>query len=76
MASSTGAKETSPSDPSPFVYPVLDRSKSQFRVLTLEPGNPGDDLTVAIATHDLLALPQKYNHELHLTQLAAIHENL
>jgi hypothetical protein len=53
MGSSTDAKEASPSAPSAFVYPPLDRSKSRFRVLTLGPGNPSDDLTATIATHHL-----------------------
>jgi hypothetical protein len=68
-------KHRSPDAPH-FVYPALDRSKNQFRVLTLEPGNPGDDITATIATHRLLALPRDYNHELHLSELSAIHEHL
>jgi hypothetical protein len=73
MASSAEAEEASPADPSHFIHPPLDLSLSQFRVLTLEPGNSEDELTATISTHRLMALPRSYNHELHLSELKAIH---
>jgi hypothetical protein len=76
LASSADAKEASSPDSSSFIYPKLDRSKNEFRALQLAPGGLEDDITAAIAIHHLEALPRDYDHQLHLSQLTAIHEYL
>jgi hypothetical protein len=64
------------SDPSHFVYPPLDHSKSQFRLLRLAPGNPSDEITATVFTRELPALPRNCRHELHLFELASALEYL
>ena len=76
LVSSVEAEGTSPPDDTHFVYPPLDHSKSQFRVLQLAPGEPDDEITATIATCQLPALPEKYDEELHLCELKAISEHL
>jgi hypothetical protein len=76
MASTAEAKEASPPNSSGFVYPELDRNKSQFRLLLVEPRDPNDMITATIATYDLPALPNDYNHVSHLSELTAICECL
>jgi len=70
------AKEESPPSSTSFVYPPLDHSKSQFRVLQLAPGDPDDEITATIAIYSLRTLPDKYDDEPHLSELKAISEHL
>lgn len=76
MVSSTEAEEAVPPDLSSFVYSPLDRSKNQFRLLSLAPGDPDDEVTATIRTYHLSALPSNYNHEVHLSELETIHEDM
>ena len=75
-ASTAEMKQPSPRDLSNFDFPALDRSKNQFRLLVLAPGDFDDEITATISTQRLPALPADYNHKPHLIELTAIHENL
>jgi hypothetical protein len=75
-ASTAETKQASPRDLSNFDFPALDRSKNQFRLLVLAPGDFDDEITATIVTRCLPSLPAGYNHKPHLIELTAIHDNL
>lgn len=60
--------------PDPFVWPALDLSKSEFRLLRLHPGQHGDEINAEIETFDLPALPLFFNDETHLKQLNEVYQ--
>lgn len=74
--STAETEQASPRDLSNFDFPALDRSKNQFRLLVLAPGDFDDEITATISTQCLPALPIGCNHKPHLTELTAIHDNL
>lgn len=76
LALCTEEKDGSASDTHSLIYQPLDRSKSQFRVLRLSPGNPSDEITATIATRHLQALPREFNDKLHLSELTGIYDHL
>jgi hypothetical protein len=76
MASAAETKQASPRDLSNFDFPALDRSKNQFRLLVLAAGDFDDEITATISTKYWPTLPADYNHQPHLTELTAIHDNL
>lgn len=59
-----------------FIYPPLDMSRSEFRILTLLPGHCDDEINARLQTAYMLALPLSLEDGLHHVQLHEIYEAL
>jgi hypothetical protein len=62
--------------PQRVVYPALDLSKSQFRLLFLHSGLYEDEIKAQLLTVDLPALPLSFEDEAHFTLLDEVYEAL
>jgi hypothetical protein len=78
VASAEGSDPATLADrtPEPFVWPPLDLSKSQFRLLELHPRQYGGEINVEIDSVDLPALPLSFKDEEHLAQLNEVYQAL
>lgn len=59
-----------------FVYPTLNLSRSEFRLLYLYPGQYEDGIKVHLKTFTLPALPFSFKDEAHFTQLSEVYDAL
>lgn len=73
IASAWGYDITTPADetqtPEGFVYPALNLSESEFRLLYLHPGRFDDEIEAELVTWHLPALPLTLRDELPFTLL-------